>query len=68
MNWFLNTADEGGRRPLPSCPPTAVTFRGAGANIVYLDWENDLCVVLRWIDGGALDGVLSGFLDAIEAP
>lgn len=66
MNWFLNTEDERGRRPLPSCPPGAVTFQGAGANIVYLDWEHDLLVVLRWVDGRRLDAVLAGFLAAVE--
>lgn len=66
MNWFLNTEGDSGRRPLPSCPPTAVTFRGAGSNIVYLDWENDLLIVLRWVDGRKLDSVLAGFLGALE--
>ncbi len=43
-----------------------MTFRGAGSNIVYLDWENDLLVVLRWVDGRKLDQVLARFLGAIE--
>lgn len=45
MNWYLNTA----RKPLPSAPDTSVTFRGNGQNIIYVDWENDLVVVVRWI-------------------
>ena len=57
MNWFLNEPyvnDEGERRQaLPSAPENVVTFRGAGANIIYIDWENDLVVVVRWISGGA---------------
>lgn len=61
MNWFLNTD----RRPLPSAPADAVTFRGAGANIVYVDRANDLVIVLRWIDGGHLDEVIGGFLGAL---
>ena len=65
MNWFLNTPSASGERPLPSCPESAVTFRGAGANVVYLDWEHDLVVVLRWVDGNRLDAVLAGFLAAI---
>jgi CubicO group peptidase (beta-lactamase class C family) len=47
-NWFLNT----GRKPLPAAPESSVTFRGAGQNIVYIDWQNDLIVVVRWIDSG----------------
>lgn len=55
MNWFLNP----GRKSLPSVGEHTVTFRGNGQNIVYLDWENDLVVVVRWIRGGnALDQFL----------
>ncbi len=55
-NWFLNvpskTSDGTERpRPFPSAPPSSITFQGNGVNIVYLDWENDLVVVGRWIDG-----------------
>jgi CubicO group peptidase (beta-lactamase class C family) len=54
-NWYLNT----GRRALPSAPETAVRFVGNGSNIVYIDWENDLVVVFRWIRGGpALDQIV----------
>jgi CubicO group peptidase (beta-lactamase class C family) len=63
MNWFLN-AD---RRPLPAAPATAVTFRGAGQNIIYIDWENDLLVVVRWIRGGdALNEFLGRVLAAVR--
>lgn len=48
-NWFLNTA----RKPLPAAPESSVTFRGNGQNIIYIDWENDLVVVVRWIANGA---------------
>ena len=48
MNWFLNT----GRKPLPAAPESSVTFRGNGQNIVYIDWDNDLVVVVRWINTG----------------
>jgi hypothetical protein len=37
---------------MPAAPETAVTFRGAGSNIIYIDWENDLVVVVRWIGRG----------------
>ena len=45
-NWYLNTA----RKPLPNAPASAVYFLGNGNNIVYIDWENDLVAVLRWIN------------------
>jgi hypothetical protein len=56
MNWFLNMPVEGedGRvtKSIPAAPESAVTFRGAGSNIIYIDWENDLVVVVRWIGSG----------------
>ena len=63
MNWFLNT----GRKPLPSVPESSVTFRGNGQNIIYVDWQNDLVVVVRWIGGGnALDEFLGKVVRAIR--
>jgi CubicO group peptidase (beta-lactamase class C family) len=64
MNWFLNT----GRTSLPSAPESSVTFRGNGQNIVYIDWENDLVVVVRWIRGDALDEFIGKVLAAVRAP
>jgi CubicO group peptidase (beta-lactamase class C family) len=63
MNWFLNT----GRKPLPSAPESSVTFRGNGANIIYIDWDNDLVVVVRWIRGGpALNEFIGKVLAALR--
>ncbi len=63
MNWYLHTA----RKPLPSAPESSVTFRGNGQNIVYIDWENDLVVVVRWIRGGpALNDFLGRVLAAVQ--
>lgn len=60
-NWFLNPE----RQAYPSTPATSVTFQGNGANVVYLDWENDLVVVVRWIQPGALDAFLGKVLAAL---
>jgi CubicO group peptidase (beta-lactamase class C family) len=63
MNWFLNTA----RKPLPSVPESTVTFRGNGQNIIYIDWQNDLVVVVRWIGGGsALNDFLGKVVGSIK--
>jgi CubicO group peptidase (beta-lactamase class C family) len=60
-NWYLNT----NRRPLPSAPESAVRFVGNGSNIVYIDWDNDLVVVFRWIRGGpALDQIIGKIIAA----
>jgi CubicO group peptidase (beta-lactamase class C family) len=47
MNWFLNPS----QRVVPTSPASSVMFRGAGPNIIYVDWDNDLVVVLRWVSG-----------------
>jgi CubicO group peptidase (beta-lactamase class C family) len=44
-NWYLNT----GRKPLPTAPESAVRFVGNGSNIIYIDWDNDIVAVVRWI-------------------
>ncbi len=49
MNWYLNP----GQRIVPDAPASSVYFQGAGANVVYIDWENDLVVVLRWVSGNS---------------
>jgi hypothetical protein len=44
-----------------------VTFRGNGQNIIYIDWQNDLVVVTRWIaPGNALDQFLGQVVRAIR--
>ncbi len=62
MNWFLNTD----RKPLPSVPATAVTFQGNGSNIIYIDWENDIVVVVRWIQQRALNDFLGQVVGALK--
>lgn len=50
MNYFLNTD----REMVPAAPESAYMHRGAGANMVYVDQENNLVVVSRWIQGSAM--------------
>lgn len=62
MNYFVNTD----QALMPSAPATSFSHRGAGTNMIYVDAENDLIVVARWIDGSALDGLISRVLKSIE--
>ena len=62
MNWFLNTD----RKPFPSTPATAVTFQGNGSNIIYIDWDNDLVIVVRWIQQRQLNDFLGQVLGAMK--
>ncbi len=59
-NWFLNT----GRKELPSAPESAYFFAGNGQNIIYIDEQNDLVVVVRWIANGP---ALNGFIERVLA-
>ena len=62
-NWYLNLD----RKALPSAPATAVRFVGNGSNIIYIDWENDLVVIYRWIGGGpALDNSIGKIIASIK--
>lgn len=61
-NWYPNT----GRKTLPAAPESSVTFNGAGRNVVYVDWHNDLVVVVRWINTGpALSEFIGKVLSAL---
>jgi len=63
MNFFLNHDQE----RLPSAPENAYVFLGAGVNMVYIDQENDLVIVGRWIsDYDAMDGFVGRVIEAIE--
>ena len=61
-NWFLNTDHQ----RMPSAPATSVSYLGNGTNAIYVDWANDLLIVVRWISGGeALDGLVDQVLTAL---
>lgn len=45
MNYFLNND----REFIPAAPTTAFAHIGAGTNMIYVDQENDLVIVARWI-------------------
>lgn len=62
MNYFLNHD----KKLLPSAPADAYVHLGAGQNAIYVDPKNDLVIVLRWIRGTAVDGVVAKVLAAIE--
>ena len=64
MNFFLNT----GRKYLPGAPASAFAHVGNGTNVIYVDPENDLVVVARWIENGAVDGFISRVLASVGAP
>ena len=62
MNFFLNP----GRKRYPSAPESVFVHIGNGTNAIICDPENDLVIVARWIEGGALDGVIQRVLASIN--
>jgi CubicO group peptidase (beta-lactamase class C family) len=64
MNFYVNQD----RNLLPSAPPTAFMFVGNGTNMVYVDPQNDVVAVVRWIDRPAADGFVKRLLAAVNKP
>ena len=60
--WWLNT----GQELWASAPASSFAARGGGSNIIWIDPEHDLVVVIRWITGNAVDGVLQRILAAVR--
>jgi len=63
MNWYLNLD----KKLMPSAPATAFIHLGNGANIIYVDPENELVMVVRWIDSRKLDGLVKELLKAVKS-
>ena len=64
MNWFLNID----RQLLPSAPANSFCHRGAGQNIICAFPDQDLVIVMRWIRGNAVDGLVQRVLASISSP
>jgi CubicO group peptidase (beta-lactamase class C family) len=63
MNWYNNRD----RTLLPSAPASVFMHVGNGVNLVIADPDDDLVVVLRWIDGNkSADEVLKRVIGAIK--
>jgi hypothetical protein len=58
--WWLNTNQE----RIPTAPASAFWAAGFGGNYIYVDQENDLLIVLRWIP--ALEQVVEAVMAAID--
>lgn len=60
MNWFLNTD----KKLYANAPATAFAHVGNGTNIIYIDPDNDLVIVARWIENGKINEFLGKVLAA----
>jgi CubicO group peptidase (beta-lactamase class C family) len=67
-NWYLNLPRDNGSKPLANAPEGSVRFVGNGSNIVYVDWQNDVVAVFRWIrNDRALDDVIGKIMASMKA-
>ncbi|HEX8059660.1 MAG TPA: serine hydrolase [Cyclobacteriaceae bacterium] len=62
MNWFLNTD----KKYLTNAPAKAFAHIGNGTNMIYVDPENDLVVVARWIENGSMNEFIGKVLDSLK--
>jgi CubicO group peptidase (beta-lactamase class C family) len=61
--WWLN---RGPQRVAPGAPETAFYAAGGGGNYVWVDRENDLVMVVRWVPD--LGGVVQRVMAALRPP
>jgi len=61
--WWLNT----GRALYPSASAASYCASGAGGNLTWIDPDNDVVAVLRWIDPAARDGFMRLVKAAVRA-
>ncbi|MEO6656534.1 MAG: serine hydrolase [Pyrinomonadaceae bacterium] len=62
MNWFLNTD----KKLYPNAPASIFVHTGNGVNIIYIDPENDLVVVVRWIENNKINDFLGKLLASLR--
>src|SRR3954447_2781193 len=60
--WWLNTD----RGLYPGASPASYFATGAGGNLTWIDPDNDLVAVMRWIDPAARDGFMRRVMAALS--
>jgi hypothetical protein len=53
---------------MASAPASAFAHLGNGTNMIYVDPENDLVLVARWIERVACDGLIQRVLASLTPP
>ncbi len=62
MNWFLNTD----KKLYANAPASAFVHVGNGTNIIYIDPENDLVIVVRWIENNKINEFIGKVMLSIK--
>ena len=63
MNWFLNTD----RKFYSTAPASAFVHVGNGTNIIYVDPDNDIVIVARWIENGKIDEFIGKVIASLKS-
>jgi CubicO group peptidase (beta-lactamase class C family) len=61
LMWWLNTR----RTRYPSASERSFYASGAGGNITWVDPDNDLVAVMRWMDPASVDGFIARVMQSI---
>lgn len=59
--WWLNT----GRREYPAGPESSYAAVGAGSNIIWIDPDDDIILIARWIDQQHVAGLIEKVMEAL---
>ena len=62
MNWFLNTD----KKYYSNAPASAFVHVGNGTNIIYIDPENGIVIVARWIENGKINEFIGKVMASIR--
>ena len=62
--WWLNAKGSG---MFPAAPHSAVCAMGVGTQILYIDHENDMVIIARWIEKESLASFVERVLHSLEA-
>ena len=62
MNWFLNTD----KKYYSNAPASAFVHVGNGTNIIYIDPENDIVIVARWIENGKINEFIGRVMASLK--
>lgn len=62
MNWFLNTD----KKLYSNAPASAFVHVGNGTNIIYVDPENDIVIVARWIENNKINDFIGKVTQSLK--
>jgi CubicO group peptidase (beta-lactamase class C family) len=62
MNWFLNTD----KKLYANAPASVFVHVGNGTNIIYIDPDNDLVIVARWIENGKINEFIGKVMASLQ--